>query len=88
MPRYTKKEFAAKEGITENTLNGWIYKHGLPVVQIGRKTYITQEDFEQWFAGNRKIISEQPEAPNRQEISLPRNLRQQPGILGKLRLAR
>lgn len=88
MPSYTKKEFAAKHGITENKLNGWIYKHGLPVIQIGRKTYITDEDFAEWFTGHRKVISEQAETPNRKEISLPRNLHPQKGILGKLRIAR
>lgn len=88
MSRYTKKTFCEKEGITEATLNAWIYKHGLPVVQIGRKTYITQEDFNEWFLGHRKIISEQKETPKRKEIALPRNLRPQKGIVGKLRLAR
>lgn len=91
MNRYTKLEFAEKEGITEAILNGWIYKHGLPVIQIGKRTYITDEDFDAWLMNHKKVISEDREIMKCRQVEpvpSPRNLKPQKGILGKLRLAR
>lgn len=46
----TVDEFAASIGRTVNTVNAWIYKHGLPVVRIGRRVYVREVDYEKWTA--------------------------------------
>lgn len=88
MARYLKADFAKKEGITDAVLNSWIYKHGLPVVQIGRRTYIEESDFQAWWDSHKKVITKV--APVRsKEIALPKQCRNPGlGILSKLRPAR
>lgn len=86
--RYDKKEFAQKEGVTMATLNAWIYDHGLPIIQIGRKTYITDEDFAEWFTSHKTTKNQTETAERPQKDYTPRNLHPKPGIEGKLRLAR
>jgi excisionase family DNA binding protein len=88
MARYTKPDFAAKESVTVGTVNKWIYRHGLPVIQIGRRTYIDDEDFQAWLTDHKKVIS-QPQPVKSTEIALPRQCRnRESGFLSKLRPAR
>jgi hypothetical protein len=88
LPRYTKPVFAEREGVSVNTLNNWIYRYGLPVIQIGVRTYIDDDDFQTWIAGHRKVIQQVP--PDRpKEIALPKQCRNRgSSILSKLRPAR
>lgn len=83
MSRYTKKEFAAKENISVPILDSWIYRYGLPIVQIGRRVYITDEDFASWFASHRKVI-EQKQPVRSEEIAIPRQCRKS-SIAAKMR---
>lgn len=71
----TKKSFAAQEGISVPVLDSWIYRHGLPVIQIGRRIYIDQSDYETWLAEHRKVINEKTTPVKSTEISLPKQCR-------------
>ena len=82
MSRFTKKDFAAKEGISVPVLDTWIYRHGLPVIQIGRRIYIDQSDYEAWLADHRKVINDKP--VKSQEIALPKQCRKS-SIASKMR---
>lgn len=42
-------EFAASIGRTKATVDAWIYKHGMPVVRVGRRVYVRQEDYDSWI---------------------------------------
>ena len=42
-------EFAEHIGATYYTVYGWIQKHGLPCIQIGRKRYIRESDYSEWL---------------------------------------
>lgn len=88
MARHVKAAFAEKESITVAVLNSWIYKYGLPVFQIGRRTYIDDEEFQTWLVEHKKVISRTPPARSTQ-IALPRQCRNRGGgILSKLRPVR
>ncbi len=82
MPRLTKSAFAEKEGISVAVLDTWIYRHGLPVYQIGRRVYIDETDYEIWFASHRKVVNEKP--IRQQEIAIPLKLRKS-SIANKMR---
>lgn len=72
--RLTKPAFAEKEGISVPVLDTWIYRHGLPVVQIGRRVYIDEAEFQQWWAEHRKVVP--TEKPARiTELAIPVRLR-------------
>lgn len=88
MPRHVKTAFAAKEGVTEAVLNSWIYKYGLPVIQIGRRVYIDEDEFQSWLEQHKKIIPRVK--PDRStQIALPKQCRDHKvGILSKLSQAR
>ncbi len=88
MARHTKQEFMVKEGITESILNNWIYDHGLPTIQIGRRTYIDDDDFQEWLVDHKRVYTKVP-APKSVEIAIPKQCRHRgSGILSKLRPAR
>lgn len=80
--RLTKSAFAKKEGISVSVLDTWIYRHGLPVFQIGRRVYIDQKEYEDWFASHRKVTTEQP--ARKQEVVMPVRLRKS-SIANKMR---
>ena len=87
MARLTKQEFIAQERITESILNNWIYDHGLPTIQIGRRTYIDDDDFQKWLVDHKRVFAKAP-APKSVEIAIPKQCRRGSGILNKLRPAR
>jgi len=80
--RLTKTAFAATEGISVPVLDSWIYRHALPVIQIGRRIYIDQNDYETWLSKHRKIINER--SVKSQEIALPKQCRKS-SIASKMR---
>lgn len=89
MPRYTIKEFAQKEQVSEPIVSSWIYKHDLPIIKIGRRTYIEEDDFQNWLASHKITISQQA-VPAPKQVAMPQRCRESgnKGILSKLRRAR
>ncbi|WP_093793246.1 helix-turn-helix domain-containing protein [Sporomusa acidovorans] len=83
MPRLTKTAFAAKEDISVPILDSWIYRHGLPVIQIGRRIYIDQSDFEAWLKEHKKVVNEKPPVRS-MEVVLPKQCRKS-SIASKIR---
>lgn len=69
----TVTEFAKSIGKTVFTVNAWIYRHGLPVIRIGKRVYIREEDYEEWIESH-KVVPEQQEVitvkPPRKIISV------------------
>ena len=53
----TIKEFAARANTTEPVIRGWIYRHGLPVIQIGKKIYISEADYQTWLQKKRTVLA-------------------------------
>jgi hypothetical protein len=86
MARHTKPVLAEREGVTVNTVNNWIYRYGLPVIQIGARTYIDDGDFETWMSGHRKILTPAPQE-EKLKVAIPPQCRKS-GFLSKLRPAR
>lgn len=78
----TKQAFAKSKGVNIAVLDSWIYRHGLPVIQIGRRIYINDDDFEIWLAKHKKIVAEKREQPK--EIALPKQCRKS-SLAGKIR---
>lgn len=89
MSRYTKSEFVAKENITNSILNNWIYRHELPIIQIGRRTYIDEEDFQAWLSDHKKVFT-QKVSPEQVTSTPPQQCKDKKTskFLSKLRLAR
>jgi hypothetical protein len=69
----TVQQFSKEKNISKAIVDSWIYRHGLPVIQIGRRIYIDDEDYESWLAGHRKVVEEKP--VKSQEIALPKQCR-------------
>ena len=64
----TVQEFAVSHDISINIVNAWIYRHGLPVIQIGRRVYIDEAEYIAWRNQHRKVMNqadEKVEAPVR-----------------------
>nr|WP_092074991.1 helix-turn-helix domain-containing protein [Dendrosporobacter quercicolus]NSL49626.1 helix-turn-helix domain-containing protein [Dendrosporobacter quercicolus DSM 1736]SDN25465.1 Helix-turn-helix domain-containing protein [Dendrosporobacter quercicolus] len=90
MPRYTIKAFAEKEQVSEAIVSSWIYKHGLPVIKIGRRIYIEDGDFENWLKDHKTVITQQLVPPEARRVEMPKQCQKSGnrGILSKLRPAR
>ena len=83
MPRYTKRQFAIKEDVSDAVLDTWIYRHGLPVVQIGRRVYIEYADFILWLENHKKVFSQkEPIRPT--EVAMPAQLRKRSSVADKI----
>jgi len=54
----TVQEFATTQNISKAIVDTWIYRHGLPVIQIGRRVYIEVSDYESWIAEHKKTINQ------------------------------
>jgi len=49
------KETAIKKQISEVVLRTWITRHGLPVIKIGAKIYIEENDYVAWIESKKKV---------------------------------
>jgi hypothetical protein len=79
----TIPDFAQSKNISIPILNTWIYRHGLPIIKIGRRVYIESNDYNSWIADHKKIIN-QESSVKPMEISLPKQCRQS-SIASKMR---
>lgn len=55
----TVQDFAKTKQISKAIIDTWIYRHSLPVIQIGRRVYIELNDYEAWIAQHKKIVNQQ-----------------------------
>ena len=78
--RLTKQEFMEQEKVAIWTLDNWIYRHGLPVIQIGRRVYIDMDDFKKWLE-DQKVSKTRP----RVSIELPPPTPCRKNLGGKMR---
>jgi len=79
----TVQDFAKSQNISKAIVDTWIYRHGLPIVQIGRRVYIQISDYEAWIAEHKKILNQEPPLKTT-EISLPKKCRES-SIASKMR---
>lgn len=54
----TIQEFAATKNISKCVVDTWIYRHGLPVIKIGKRNYIDENDYESWQNRHRQTMSQ------------------------------
>lgn len=52
----TVQDFAESKNISKAVVDTWIYRHGLPIIKIGRRNYIDENDYIAWQNEHRKII--------------------------------
>jgi hypothetical protein len=78
----TVQSFAEEKKISKPVLDTWIYRHGLPVVRIGRRNYIDERDYDDWIAAHKQVVAAKPKERSTQ-IALPKQCRKS-GILAKL----
>lgn len=50
------REFAAANGVSEAVVRGWIYRHGLRVIKIGKKIYIDSQDYLSWLDERKRTL--------------------------------
>ena len=50
------REFADKNGVSEAVVRGWIYRHGLRVIKIGKKIYIDDTDYLRWLDERKRTL--------------------------------
>ena len=50
------REFADKNGVSEAVVRGWIYRHGLRVIKIGKKIYIDDTDYLHWLDERKRTL--------------------------------
>jgi len=78
----TKQAFAKSQGVSVPVVDSWIYRHGLPVLQIGRRIYINEQDFLDWLTCHKKTVNEKPEmSPH---MAIPKRCRKN-GIVDKIK---
>lgn len=78
----TVQEFAATHNISINIVNTWIYRHGLPVIQIGRRVYIDEAEYVAWRDKHRKVMNLDEVKEN---VPVQTNNRHQSSIRKKIR---
>jgi len=79
----TVQEFAQTRKISKAIVDTWIYRHSLPVVQIGRRVYIELSDYELWIAAHKKILGQEKPVKT-VEVAIPKKCRQS-SIASKMR---
>lgn len=72
MPIAFEKFFKAK-GISLPIARAWRSRYGLPVIQIGRRLYVDENDFAEWVAAHRQTYEEPAEKSI--QIALPKKCR-------------
>ncbi len=77
----TVQEFAKARNLSKAIVDTWIYRHGLPVIQIGRRVYISDSDYETWITEHKKVVSERPQKSF--ELAIPKKCRKS-GIAAKM----
>ena len=82
-PMLTVQEFAKSKNVSKPIIDTWIYRHGLPVVQIGRRVYIEETDYLAWVAEHRKVVDEKPKEKS-VELAIPKQCRKS-SIADKMR---
>jgi len=71
----TVQDFAKSQNISKAIVDTWIYRHSLPIIQIGRRIYIDQDEFKEWLNSHKKVVSKEP--PDKiTEMVLPKKCRQ------------
>ena len=51
------EKFADQKNISITVLRSWRQRHGLPVIQIGRRLYIDNLDFEKWLEDHKQVFN-------------------------------
>ncbi|AIF51216.1 helix-turn-helix domain-containing protein [Pelosinus sp. UFO1] len=77
----TVQDFAKTKNISKAIVDTWIYRHGLPVIQIGRRVYIELSDYEAWKSEHKKIVAERPQKSLK--MAIPKQCRKS-GIAAKM----
>ncbi len=79
----TVQDFAKAKKVSKAIVDTWIYRHSLPIIQIGRRVYIELSDYELWIAAHKKIVNQQISA-HKIETIIPEKCHQS-SITSKMR---
>lgn len=79
----TVQDFAKTKKVSKAIVDTWIYRHSLPIIQIGRRVYIELSDYELWIAEHKKVVNQQISA-HKIEATIPEK-RRQSSITSKMR---
>lgn len=79
----TVQEFAASHNISKPIVDTWIYRHGLPVIRIGRRVYVDENDYNDWVQAHRQVCNEKPKERS-VELAIPKKCRKS-GIAAKMK---
>lgn len=79
----TVQDFAKSNNISKAIVDTWIYRHSLPVIQIGRRVYIEVSDYEAWIAEHKKVVNQEIPVKTTAPV-LPKKCRQS-SITSKMR---
>jgi len=75
------EEFSKQKDISITVLRSWRQRYGLPVIQIGRRLYIDDLDFDKWVEDHKQIYN--TPVKKIMEVALPKQCRKS-GIAGKI----
>ena len=78
----TVQQFAKSNNVSKAIVDTWIYRHGLPVIQIGRRVYIDNNDYADWIASHKKVVAEKPPVKSL-ELAIPKKCRK-PWLAAKM----
>jgi len=56
----TVQQFAESINISKPIIDAWIYRYGLPVIKIGRRNYIDDNDYSKWIEEHKTTITKTP----------------------------
>lgn len=59
----TLTAFAKRIGVSESIVRMWRFRHGLPVIKIGRSVYVSDMDYQAWLAANRHVATTPQQKP-------------------------
>ena len=69
----TIKQLAELAGVSDAVVRSWVNRRDLPMIKIGGRIYIQDEEYANWLAENKIVIEQKKERSV--ESSIPQRLR-------------
>lgn len=79
----TVQDFAKCKNISKAIVDTWIYRHGLPVIKIGKRVYIQNVDYDSWV-NDHKVVASKEQPVKQLQVVLPKQCRKS-SIANKIR---
>ena len=52
----TFQQFCKDKGLSEAIVRMWRFRHGLPIVQVGKRIFVDESDFQRWIEAHKQNV--------------------------------